>query len=277
MSDPTNVAAPADVGVPATGAPADFRGIKTYIRDIITGTVDFLGDAVFKNTRGVRIKSFAGVTRLLVQMNAANVVTLGNSAVPSESGLVLTGNTVELASAGGTAVTVSANRNVTIAAPSSGAALSLAGTGGLIVAAGQSTLTNYLEDAVWTPAIVGLLTGGAATMTYREGLFARVGRWITAITSVTFTGHTGTGQIVVPIPATVSALAAGADRVIGTWFGTVPTGAPAVPMYGVVVIPGGVTDSARLYYSDSAANNQALIAVMGAGLTNLTINLSYRS
>lgn len=115
--DATDVANPADVGIAANTAPSEFRSVKTYLRDLVTGTVDFLGDAVFKNTKGVKIKNAGGTARYLMQMDASNGVNIGNVSAPTESAVAFYANSLTYVVGGATRATVSATGVVESWAP----------------------------------------------------------------------------------------------------------------------------------------------------------------
>jgi len=57
-----------------------------------------------------------------------------------------------------------------------------------------NTLDDY-EEGTWTPVVVGTSTTGTGTYTVQSGSYTKVGRLVTVICDLTWSAHTGTGNI----------------------------------------------------------------------------------
>ena len=57
-----------------------------------------------------------------------------------------------------------------------------------------NTLDDY-EEGTWTPTIVGLTTAGTATYSGQAGTYTKIGNLVTLVFSLSWTGHTGTGNL----------------------------------------------------------------------------------
>jgi hypothetical protein len=57
-----------------------------------------------------------------------------------------------------------------------------------------NTLDDY-EEGTWTPTIVGLTTAGTATYSTQSGTYTKIGNLVTLVFSVSWAGHTGTGNL----------------------------------------------------------------------------------
>lgn len=182
-------------------------------------------------------------------------------------------NKLAFATAGVKRIEIDASGAIGInTAPSGSYAVVIAGglyaDAGVLIAAGQSMLFNHLANQTWNPAIFGGITAGSGSFIYREGKWNQIGKLISAQTSLVFSSHTGTGNLILPLPAAVSNLAGtGADRVLGTWYGN-PDGAGF--RTGIIRTGAGSTTTAQfLDYAGAAPN-------ISTFLTQLAINLNYQ-
>lgn len=57
-----------------------------------------------------------------------------------------------------------------------------------------NTLDDY-EEGTWTPTIVGTTTSGVGTYTVQSGNYTKIGNMVTYQASITWTSHTGTGNM----------------------------------------------------------------------------------
>lgn len=65
-------------------------------------------------------------------------------------------------------------------------------------AAGKSSqLLDDYEEGTWTPIVYGTTTEGTATYTTQKGNYVKVGNLVWAAGRVTYTGHTGTGNMLI--------------------------------------------------------------------------------
>lgn len=62
--------------------------------------------------------------------------------------------------------------------------------------ADANTLDDY-EEGTWTPTVVGISTAGTATYSTQTGRYTKVGRLVFVEFAVSWSGHTGTGTMVV--------------------------------------------------------------------------------
>lgn len=58
-------------------------------------------------------------------------------------------------------------------------------------------LSDYLEQQTWTPAITGTTVAGVGTYTTQSGYYTRIGNMIFIQASLTWTAHTGTGDMII--------------------------------------------------------------------------------
>lgn len=56
---------------------------------------------------------------------------------------------------------------------------------------------NYQEAISWTPTIVGQTSPGVGTYTIQNGLYTRIGNIIFIQGQITWTAHTGTGNLLI--------------------------------------------------------------------------------
>jgi len=93
----------------------------------------------------------------------------------------------------------------------------------------QSTVSRDIldgvETTVFTPSIQGATTVGEATYSSQNGRYVKVGKKIYFEISIAWTGHTGTGQMRIPLPKTV--LQNGVDFHPVYVFGIIPVAAGA--------------------------------------------------
>lgn len=61
----------------------------------------------------------------------------------------------------------------------------------------ETALEHYLEQQAWTPVITGATIAGAGTYTAQYGFYTRIGNMIFADADITWTAHTGTGDMTV--------------------------------------------------------------------------------
>ena len=64
-----------------------------------------------------------------------------------------------------------------------------------IVAQSGAPLIVYTELASWTPTIIGGTTPGVGTYTIQTGFYHKIGNIVFATGSVTWTAHSGTGNL----------------------------------------------------------------------------------
>jgi hypothetical protein len=65
-----------------------------------------------------------------------------------------------------------------------------------VASANPNALDDY-EEGVFTPTIVGSTTAGTGTYSSQLGRYTKVGNRVTADGTISFTGHTGTGNMVI--------------------------------------------------------------------------------
>lgn len=61
----------------------------------------------------------------------------------------------------------------------------------------ETALSHYLEQQSWSPTIIGGTSAGVGTYTIQQGYYNRIGSMIFATVSLTWTAHTGTGDMYV--------------------------------------------------------------------------------
>ena len=75
--------------------------------------------------------------------------------------------------------------------------------------ASGSVLSSY-EEGTWTPVAIGATTAGTGTYTNQFGLYTKVGRLVTFSLYLSWTAHTGTGNLRISgLPFTVTANSGG--------------------------------------------------------------------
>ncbi len=96
-----------------------------------------------------------------------------------------------------------------------------------ITLGGGTAFSNYLEQQSWTPSIVGLSTAGTGTYTLQSGYYTRIGNMIFLQCEITWTAHTGTGDLTIAnLPFTVRNSANySPEGIINTQNMTLPGGA----------------------------------------------------
>jgi hypothetical protein len=73
-----------------------------------------------------------------------------------------------------------------------------------VAATDANTLDDY-EEGSFTPAIIGTTTAGTGTYTSQVGRYTKVGNLVTFFIAITWTAHTGTGNMQIPgLPFTAS-------------------------------------------------------------------------
>jgi hypothetical protein len=95
---------------------------------------------------------------------------------------------------------------------------------------GTSELLADYEEGTWTPTIAGSTIAGSATYTVRTGTYTKIGDLIHAQLFLIWTGHTGTGNMLLTgLPFTSSATYANFSSIsLSNW--TVPITIGNVPM-----------------------------------------------
>lgn len=72
-----------------------------------------------------------------------------------------------------------------------------------IVQTPNNSFTQYVEGT-WTPTVSGSTTAGAGTYTVQVGRYTRIGNMVNVFVSLTWTAHTGTGNLVLTaLPFTI--------------------------------------------------------------------------
>lgn len=66
-----------------------------------------------------------------------------------------------------------------------------------ITFSGETAFSHYLEQTTFTPTIVGSTVAGAGTYTLQSGYYTRIGNMIFAQLTITWTAHTGTGNLLI--------------------------------------------------------------------------------
>ena len=94
-----------------------------------------------------------------------------------------------------------------------------------------NTLDDY-EEGTWTPVVAGGSTAGTGTYTLQEGTYTKIGNMVVANCGVTWTAHTGTGDLTITgLPFTASSANTQAGSVFANEFnaGTLATQVFAFP------------------------------------------------
>jgi hypothetical protein len=65
-----------------------------------------------------------------------------------------------------------------------------------VASADANTLDDY-EEGTWTPTAIGTSTAGSATYTARIGKYTKIGNTVTAMCSLGWSAHTGSGDIAI--------------------------------------------------------------------------------
>jgi hypothetical protein len=203
----------------ATLASATITGAATVGTTLgVTGNLTVLSTGLIVNTTGVgvgvtptntfHVKGPSGSTTIKIEsitdgslgfIGAASGMISGspanNLAIRAENGLYLSGggNATQfiLNSAGN--VTVS-NGNVILGTSGKGIDFSATTSGSGTM---TSELLNDYEEGTFTPTIVGSTTAGTGTYSNQSGIYTKVGRQVTVQIYLTWSAHTGTGNIFV--------------------------------------------------------------------------------
>lgn len=185
---------------------AHLAGAETF-----TGTKTFSVYQILNNNVYLNAKESGGTNRAIIGMSSSDIVTLGNGT-----------NNLDIYS-GGTIAAIDSylqlDNNYYLRGLTSGAATrGLIGiTSGDIVDVGSGlqvtnlrssgTLTFNTSDQVWTsvefgfsessftPVLYGVTTAGTGTYTAQYGRYQKVGNWVHFRLYLTWTAHTGTGQM----------------------------------------------------------------------------------
>jgi hypothetical protein len=81
--------------------------------------------------------------------------------------------------------------------------INIVGSNGVGVVGSGNTLTasvtNWIAGSTnnWTPTIAGSTAAGTATYTFRNAVYSRVGNMVFFMIDMTWTGHTGTGNMLI--------------------------------------------------------------------------------
>lgn len=234
------------IGIGEGMAPGDVNGaFRQFLADMASF---FQGGAQAAN---VDLATAAGVTNVLAA--ASNHVTLTGSAGPITSfgtatnrirfvrvfggGSVITHNSVSLSLPGNQNITTADNDSFLVVSNASGNSKVLfyqRGDAGplngqitfpstQVPSANGNVLDDY-EEGSFTPIILGATFNGVGTYVTQNGRYTKVGRIVTYEIHVQWSGHTGTGQIIVAgFPFTVALNSAAALFTAGLTF---PSGAP---------------------------------------------------
>jgi hypothetical protein len=150
--------------------------------------------------------------------------------------------------------TFSANPSVT------GGAISFPAT--QVASAGANDLDDY-EEGLFTPVITGSTSAGTGTYTAQQGLYTKIGNRVVIQITITWTAHTGTGNLLVTgLPFTAAADCALALSNDALTYTSTPT----------AIVQGASTQIALLQSASNAA--RANIAIEAAA--NLQLSGVYR-
>ena len=61
----------------------------------------------------------------------------------------------------------------------------------------SSSLSQYVDQGSWTPIIAGSTAAGVGTYTVQAGTYTRIGNLVFLSGTVTWTAHTGTGNMLI--------------------------------------------------------------------------------
>jgi hypothetical protein len=203
----------------------------------------------------VNISSFA--RRLLQAADGTvlgTIVGLGTAAYKNTG---TSGNNVPLLDGANTwsaIQTFSANPSVT------GGAISFPAT--QVASAGANDLDDY-EEGTFTPVVTGSTSAGTGTYTSQQGLYTKIGNRVVIQVTITWTAHTGTGNLLVTgLPFTAAADCALALSNDALTYTSTPT----------AIVQGASTQVALLQSASNAA--RANIAIEAAA--NLQLSGVYR-
>jgi len=129
-------------------------------------------------------------------------------------------------------------------------------------ASGGSTLSSY-EEGTWTPTVIGVTTSGTASYAVQVAQYTKIGNTVYATCFVTWSGHTGTGEIQIsglPFTATgdvVSQIPTGAGYAADFNFGANATQIVPFVFGGLSVISwrGVINNNTRLIPNVSASGS----------------------
>lgn len=122
------------------------------------------------------------------QINTSGITGGYMSFVPSTAagGTTFTTSVLDLS-----ATAVRSNQNIVMA---SGKGIDFSATANGSGTTTSEVLSDY-EEGTWTPAIYGTSTAGAGTYSQQVGKYTKVGRKVTVIAELTWSAHTGTGNM----------------------------------------------------------------------------------
>jgi hypothetical protein len=118
-----------------------------------------------------------------------------------------------------------------------------------VPSADANTLDDY-EEGTWTPVVAGSSTAGTGTYTLQEGVYTKIGNMVIVNCGVTWTAHTGTGDLTITgLPFTSSSANTQAGSVFANDFnaGTLATQIFAFPAgsSNTILLRGFVNNSTR--------------------------------
>ena len=138
---------------------------------------------------------------------------------------------------------------------------------------GGTGSANYLDDyeeGVWTPTVEGATTAGSCTYTLRAAIYVKTGSLVTVYGRVSFSGHTGTGQLRVTGVPFVNNGGTDAPASVGYWnYGVLNSGYNVAPM-----IQNSASYIAYWQYASNGGSGTP-ISVSGGG--TFTFGATYRS
>lgn len=187
------------------------------------------------------------------------------------SGKVLQGQGVGTASAFSTATypaTTTANQ-ILYSSASNVVGQITAAANGVLVTDGSSVPAISNAGTSWTPTIVGSTGAGTATYSNQTGSYFRIGPFVLATWALTWTVHTGTGNMLVATLPVAPATTAGLRFVTACLTNTFVY--PALTTYVVAQIAGDVSTSNIFIQAVGTGAVAAVVPMAAAGQLNGTI------
>jgi hypothetical protein len=178
----TSVAASVPAFLSIAGSPITTSG---------TLAITYSGTALPVANGGTGITSFGtGVATWLGTPSSANLA----AAITDEtgSGALVFGTSPTIASPTITGTGTAAFGNLSYTGTLTGNGLTFPAT--QVPSANANTLDDY-EEGTFTPTIVGTTTAGTGTYTTQVGTYTKIGRLVHAKVALTWTAHTGTGNL----------------------------------------------------------------------------------
>ena len=200
------------------------------------------GDIGIDNTSNYTAKDSGGTAQSILKIDASDVVQIGSSsytsALRSSSYVALLGGQLQFP----------ATQNTS---------------------ADANTLDDY-EEGTWTPVIIGTTSAGAGTYTSQYGTYVKIGRVVIVWCTVSWTAHTGTGNMRISgLPFTVSSAGAGDVHIMGV--SSITYSASTVP----AGIPINSSDQIQLIEIPVGGGTNASITLDTSGA--ITIGATYRA